>query len=206
MLLSDRHQPLSEVLQEIAETPSERISVNELSARFGGRALGALLLVFGVLCLLPLPPGGTTIFGLPLLLLAPQLMLGAQAPWLPQRLRHRPIELDDLRAGLPKVARWLKRIEALSRPRLTFLFGGVGQRVIGFVCTLLAVVLILPIPLGNLLPAAAVCVLALSLVQRGGLLALLGYAVALTSASVLVLAASLIISVFQHARTLIGAA
>jgi hypothetical protein len=204
MLLADRHQPLSEVLQEIADAPSERITINELSARFGGRALGALLLIFGILCLLPLPPGGTTIFGLPLLLLAPQLMMGARAPWLPQSLRCREIALDDLRSGLPRVVRWLRRIEALSRPRFIFLFGGVGQRLIGFVCTLLALVLILPIPLGNLLPAAAVCVLSLSLVQRDGLLALLGYAAAATSASVLVLAAHLIIRVFEQARTLVG--
>lgn len=205
MLLSDRHQPLSEVLLEIAESESATISVNELSARFGGRALGALLLVFGLLCLLPLPPGGTTIFGLPVLLLAPQLVLGARAPWLPDRLRRRTVQLDDLRVGLPRAARWLRRVEAVSRPRLTFLFGGVGQRLIGFVCTLLALVLILPIPLGNLLPAAAVCVLSLSLIQRDGLLALLGYAVAGASASILVIAAHLIVRVFEQARALIGA-
>lgn len=205
MLLSDRHQPLSEVLQEIAESPSERITVNELSGRFGGRALGALLLVFGILCLLPLPPGGTTLFGLPVLLLAPQLMLGAEAPWLPSRVRHRAIELDALRANLPRVAGGLRRVEAVSRPRLTFLFGGLGQRLIGFVCTLLALVLILPIPLGNMLPAAAVCLLSLSLIQRDGVLALLGYAVAFTSASVLVLAAHLIVELFEEVRALIGA-
>ena len=39
---------------------------------FGGRAIGALLFVFGLICTLPLPPGATTIFGFPLLLLAPQ--------------------------------------------------------------------------------------------------------------------------------------
>lgn len=206
MLLSDPHQPLSEVLQEIAETPSERISLNELSARFGGRALGALLLVFGILCLLPLPPGATTIFGLPLLLLAPQLLVGLRAPWLPQKLRHRAVEMDQVRPNLPRVIRWLRRIESVSRPRLTFLFGPVGQRLIGLVCTVLAVVLILPIPLGNLLPAASVSVLALALIQRDGILALIGYGAALASASVLVLAASIVIKAFQGLMALLSAA
>jgi hypothetical protein len=124
--------PLSEppLPKPDAETPSERISLNELSARFGGRALGALLLVFGILCLLPLPPGATTIFGLPLLLLAPQLLVGLRAPWLPQTLRHRAVEMDQVRPNLPRVIRWLRRIESVSRPRLTFLFGPVGQRLI----------------------------------------------------------------------------
>ena len=67
-----------------------------------------------------------------------------------------------------------------------------GERLIGLVCTVLALVLILPIPLGNILPAAAVSVLGLALAQRDGALALLGYALAAASASVLVLAAGII--------------
>lgn len=159
---------------------------------FGGRAMGALLLVFGLICTLPLPPGSTTIFGAPLMLLAPQLMLGARGPWLPRRLRARTLATADLGKALPRVLVWLERAEALSRPRLAFLFGPVGDRTIGLVCTVLAAVLILPIPLGNILPAAAVSVLGLALAQRDGALALLGYALAAASASVLVLAAGLI--------------
>jgi hypothetical protein len=185
-------QPLSEILREISEQAAPTVSVGELMERFGGRAMGALLLVFGIACTLPLPPGGTTIFGAPLVLLAPQLMIGSRAPWLPARMRAQTIATADLRRGLPRVLRWLKRIEAVSRPRLLFLFGAWGHRAIGLVCTLLALVLILPIPLGNMLPAAAVSVLSLSLVQRDGVLALFGYALAVLSGGVLVLAANLI--------------
>ena len=87
---------------------------------------------------------------------------------------------------------FLERVENLSRPRLSFVFSGPGQRLIGLVCTLFALVLILPIPLGNMLPAAAVSVLSLSLVQRDGLLALVGYALTAASVGVLVLAGGLI--------------
>jgi hypothetical protein len=190
--------PLSAVLLEIAEHGEARISVAELTQKFGGRALGALLFVFGLACLLPLPPGATTIFGLPLLLLAPQLVIGASAPWLPEALKRRTIEVDDLRSGLPRVIPWLQKVEAVSRPRLVVLFGPVGERVIGLVCTALAIVLILPIPLGNILPALAVSVLSFSLIQRDGLIAVAGYLIALASASILVLAAHIIVSMFRH--------
>ena len=205
-LLADYHQPLSEVLQEVADLPSEHITVAELVDRFGGRAMGALLLVFGLLCLLPLPPGGTTIFGMPLLLLAPQLMLGRHAPWLPQRLRLKTVPLDDMRGKLPRAIRWLRRLEAVSQPRLTFLFGSVGERLIGVVCTMLAFVLILPIPLGNILPAAAVSVLAASLVLKDGAIALFGYLLVLVSTGVLVLAANVIIRAFLHVWTVVSPA
>lgn len=190
-------QPLSAVLSETLEN-HETISVDELVARFGGRALGALLLVFGLMCTLPLPPGGTTVFGAPLLILAPQLMFGRRSPWLPARVRRRSIETRHLRKGLDRVLPWLTRIEAISRPRLSVLFSGPGQLAIGLICTVFAVILILPIPLGNLLPGAAVSVLSLSLIQRDGALALLGYVLAAASVGVLALAGGVILRTLQH--------
>jgi hypothetical protein len=199
-------RPLSALLRELYERDAERISVAELTDHFGGRAMGALLLVFGIACMLPLPPGGTTIFGIPLLLLAPQLLLGKPAPWLPVAVRRKSVAVSDLRAGLPRAVRILQRIEAVSKPRLAFLFVSLGQRLIGAVCTVLAFVLILPIPLGNILPATAVTVLSLSLVLRDGLLALFGYLLALTSAGVLVLAAHLVIAALQQIWSVVSPA
>jgi hypothetical protein len=191
-------QPLSAVLAEIVDHDAPRISVAELAQMFGGRAIGALLFVFGLACFLPLPPGATTILGTPLLVLAPQLAIGASAPWLPRRVKAQTIAIADLRGSLPGAIAWLRRIEAVSRPRLVVLFGPVGERVIGLVCTLLALVLILPIPLGNMLPALAVSVLSFSLIQRDGLIALLGYAVTAASATILVLAAHIVVRALQH--------
>lgn len=204
--IPDPKQPLSEVLLEIAESAGDSISLNDLMSHFGGRALGALLLIFGLLCMLPLPPGGTTIFGLPLVLFAPQLMIGARQPWLPKKLRERSFEAAGLREGLTRAAKTLKRMEAVSRPRLTFVVGGTGERVIGLVCLLLALVLILPIPLGNILPATAVTVLAFSLIQRDGAVALVGHAIAAASAGVLILAAHIIVRMAVHLWTVVTGA
>lgn len=194
----DKELPLSAVLLDIAAHGEPRISIAELMQKFGGRAIGALLFIFGLACMLPLPPGATTIFGIPLLLLAPQLVIGAAAPWLPERVKARTLSAADLKKGLPKVIPTLQKVEAISRPRLVFLFGSVGERVLGLVCTALALVLILPIPGGNILPAMAVSALSFALIQRDGLIALLGYAVAITSASVLALAANIIVKMFLH--------
>lgn len=203
---SETHQSLSDILKALADHEEPQISVAQMVERFGGRALGGLLLIFGLACSLPLPPGGTTIFGAPLLLLAPQLVIGARHPWLPSKVRRGSMATADLRKGLPRILPWVRRIEAVSRPRFGFLFGGVGERVIGVTCTLLAAILILPIPLGNMLPAAAVSVLSLALIQRDGLLALFGYALTAASFGVLVLAGSLLthgfhqlLGLFSHA-------
>jgi hypothetical protein len=197
--------PLSAILRAVGEREAATISIAELTELFGGRALGALLLVFGLICTLPFPPGGTTLFGAPLVLLAPQLIFGRRAPWLPAGVRSRTLSTAHLATGLPKVLVWLERVEAVSRPRLPILFGAVGERLIGLVIFVLALVLILPIPGGNFLPGVTVTVLSLALVQRDGLLALFGYGLAALSASILVLAAGLIARGAAHVISVITA-
>ncbi len=203
---SEAQQPFSALLDAVCDHPEPRISVGELTERFGGRAIGALLFIFGLVCTLPLPPGSTTIFGLPLLLLAPQLILKSHAPWLPKNVRARTLDVGQLKSGLARALPWLRRVEAVSRPRFGWLFSDWGQRVIGIICTALAFVLILPIPLGNILPALAVAVLSFSLVQRDGVLAVLGFALAAASAGVLVLAGHVVIRALQHFATMIAPA
>ncbi len=196
---ADENQlPLSAVLTDIANHGAARISVAELMQRFGGRAFGALLFIFGLACLLPWPPGGTTIFGFPLVLLSPQLIIGASVPWLPEAIKTRTIATADLRKGLPKVIPWLQKAEAISKPRLTLLFGPVGERVIGALCLVLALILILPIPGGNIPPALAVATLSFALIQRDGIIALMGYAMVAASGAVLALFAHIIVRTFEH--------
>ncbi len=202
----DDNRPLSDLLADICHHDGDWISVDELRHRFGARALGALLLFFSLICMLPLPPGATTVFGLPLLLLAPQLVIGNREPWLPQALKRRSAPMPALRKGLPKPIAWIRRVEALSRPRFSLLFGPVGERVIGVAFTAIAIVLIFPIPGGNFLPATAAALFALGLVLRDGVLVLLGYAVTAASATVLVLAAHLILAFAGQAITFLQSA
>lgn len=167
-----------------------RISLGEIIEGVGGRAFGAVLFILGLLNLLPLPPGATTVLGFPLLIVSPQLIVGRRAPWLPASLTRQTVERATLRRFCARAVPILRRIERLSTHRLGFLFGRIGDSAIGVVCGLLAAVLVLPIPLGNMLPAASVAVLGLSLVQRDGVLTLIGYAMAALSAAVLIAGAA----------------
>jgi hypothetical protein len=191
-------EPLSDIIDSLADGPAPTLTVGEMLQCFDSRAFGAMLFVFGALNMLPLPPGSSTFLSLPILLLAPQVAWGADAPWLPRKVMARSLKRDDLRRLFGKISPTLRRIEKVSRPRLAWLFAPAGERLIGVVCTLLALVLVLPIPLGNLLPGAAVATLALALVQRDGLLAMAGYGLAATSAGVLVLSASVVIEVLRR--------
>ena len=186
--------PLSALLLTLAEGGSGPVSVDAIIAHFGRRAFGAVLFVFAVPNLLPLPPGSSTFLSLPLLLLAPQLAHGAREPWVPRALGRRTVDRAALWRLCQRVAPWVERAERLTTQRLGFMFGRFGDLSIGIVCSLLAAVLILPIPLGNMLPAAAIVALALSLTQRDGALSIIGYLLALISAGVLTLSGHLVMT------------
>lgn len=194
---------LSALLQALCEGEGP-LTIGEMVDHFGHRAFGAVLFAFSSPNLLPLPPGSSTILSLPLLLIAPQLLVGVRAPWLPKLLTRKSIDRRALAKGFDKLLPRLAKIERLSRPRLGFLFGPVGDRLIGLVITLLTFVLILPIPLGNLLPAAAVACLALSLTQGDGVLALVGYGLAVASVAVLALSAGAAAAAARHLLQVFG--
>src|SRR5690606_36314235 len=119
------------------------------------------LFVFSVPNLLPLPPGSSTVLGAPLVIITPQLAIGARRPWLPRAVAERHIDRAALTQAFSRVIPGLEQVEKLLAPRWSFMFGPVGDRMIGLICFLLSLVLILPIPLGNMLPAASVSVFAL---------------------------------------------
>ncbi|MDP3340954.1 exopolysaccharide biosynthesis protein [Frigidibacter sp.] len=159
---------LSLILAELAEDGArERISVADLVQILQARAFGALLLVFALPNVLPAPPGTSGILGLPLLYLAAQMMLGKPA-WLPAFISKRSMLREDFGALITRVTPMLMRAERLLVPRLPALSTPLAQQLVGGLCLVLAIVLVLPIPLGNMLPAFAICLIALGILERDG--------------------------------------
>lgn len=65
-------------------------------------------------------------------------------------------------------------LERVLKPRLDLLVSPAAERLLGFALLILAVILFLPIPLGNMLPAVAICIVSLALVEHDGLAVLVG--------------------------------
>lgn len=135
----------------------------------GNDAIALALLLLTLPTLIPVPgPIGMT-FGTLLALLAVQLMLGSRTLWLPGWARRRPLPAKALRAPIARSLPWIGRAESLLRERRLSAFAGQRARaVLAAPLLLLAVAIILPIPLGNLLPAIALMVFALGFLTRDG--------------------------------------
>ena len=200
----ERQLSLSAMLLSLADMAQGPVSVAHIVEYFGPRAFGAVLFVFAIPNVFPLPPGSTTVLGMPLLIIAPQLAFGRRRLWIPDRLGRLSIDGGVLASICRRAAPWVARGERLTTRRLGFMFGAVGDAGIGIICSLLAAVLILPIPLGNMVPALAIATLAFSLVQRDGLLALAGYGLALASVALLVLSGGLVVQAVSRLGAMLG--
>lgn len=191
MIEKPKTRRLSEVLQDLEGAGT--VAVGDIANMMGERAFGALMFVFAVPNVIPTPPGTSAVLGLPLLFLTYQLMVGRQTIWLPQRIAQRLVSGDLLAAFTRRALPWLVKTETVLKPRLPLLVrNDMAERVLGFVCFLLSVVLFLPIPFGNILPALSISVLALALAERDGLAALLGYVLAGAGIALLALVSSAI--------------
>ena len=175
---------LSDMLAAIAADESrERVSIGDLLASMDARAMGALLLIFALPNVLPSLPGTSGILGLPLIYLTSQMMLG-RLPWLPKFIADRSLARRDFAALIDRMEPWLAWSERFLKPRLNWLVHEKAERLIGLVALLLSVILILPIPFGNMLPALAICLFALGLMEHDGVWVIAGMVVSVAATSV----------------------
>jgi hypothetical protein len=165
---------MSQALARVqAETETERVTIGDLFARIGERAHYTLLILFALPNTLPGIPGTSAVLGVPLLYLTLQLALG-RAPWLPGFIARRSVGREALASVLERAQPWLQRGEHYLKPRLRGLTGPWAERWVGICAVMLAAMIMLPIPFGNMLPALAIIFAALGLMEEDGLWVVIG--------------------------------
>jgi hypothetical protein len=169
----------STLLRDFIETQTEpRVTMGDLRDALDDRGFGVLILIFALPNLVPVNiPLLSAVLGLPLVLLAAQLAYGRHKPWLPDWLARQSFPRLGFAAVVAHATPYLERAERLLRPRLPGLLSWTGERLIGLALLILAIVLTAPIPLGNWLPAFAIAIIGLALVEKDGVAVLIGLGV-----------------------------
>jgi len=194
---------LADSLKPFLRLRKPELSLGEMLDRVEAKdGPGPVLLVLTLPVLLPLPPGFSMVLALPLLLVAPQIIIGRQEVWLPKFLSRRKIKRPALVKLIHRVLPSLERVEKFVRPRLGFLTTGVGASMVGVACTLVAVVLVLPIPFANLVPSLAMGAFSIGLTRKDGLFVLGGYGLILLAAVVVGLGVHGVTLGLSHLRAL----
>lgn len=171
--------------QAMDRLDGERPSLGELVGHLGDRAPAFLLLVLAIPAMVPTPglPAGF-LFGSLLALVAAQMMLGHEAPNVPGWIGRRRVKRSLLHSVVTKAVPVIERIEGWLKVRQAGLAHPTMLRPIGAVVVAMGILIALPIPFGNTLPALAVLVLALGLLARDGLAVVAGLGLSALAAAV----------------------
>jgi hypothetical protein len=115
-----------------------------------------------------LPPGSAAFIGLLYILLSLQMLFGRDEPWLPARLSRFRLSARTITALRDRGVPFLRRVERFSRPRPLLVDERIASRVVALVVLLLGIVLLTPLPFLNTLPALAVMLMGIGLLNRDG--------------------------------------
>ncbi|MGI8803556.1 MAG: exopolysaccharide biosynthesis protein [Solirubrobacteraceae bacterium] len=127
---------VSDELERWLEGDGEK-TLGSLIELFGKKSFAVLFVLLLGVPALPLPTGGAThVFEIIAVLLALELIAGREEIWLPRRWRSRELAGARQRRFITALMKLIRRLERISRPRLTFLF---AQRLSNIVFGLLVI-------------------------------------------------------------------
>jgi hypothetical protein len=201
------HRKVSQIIGELAASSKAHVKLADLLDVLDERAFGVLMLILSLPNAVGLGtiPGLSTVFGVPQIFVALQMIIGASRPWLPGVVLQRSIPMKDFRTMVEKAQPHLLRLERLLRPRLIMMSANLVERLLGLVLLLLSVMVALPIPFANQPPAVAQGLIALGLIERDGVVILIGLGVAVIATTIAaVVGGGIIAGLYFAARAVLG--
>jgi hypothetical protein len=166
------HVPTSVVLQDlIDDAPEDHFTLDWLISSLPERSFGIIMLLLAVLAMVPV---GSILPGILLAILAAQMIAGRPGPVFPRRIATRPLPTRHLARMARQPVLILKYLERVIRPRWPLPFGASKHVIGGVVLLLTCLILLGPLPLTNVPPAADIALISLAYIEEDGVLLAIG--------------------------------
>lgn len=178
-----RPRKLSDELAMILkEFEVETVTLREVLGLLHGRGYVLLVMLLALPFCTPIPlPGLSTPFGLIITIIGVRLALGAK-PWLPSKLLDTRLPPEIFARVFSFTRKIILGFERLLRPRLLWITGSdklLQMHAVPIVICALMLLLPLPVPFSNVVPAWGIMLIAGGLLERDGGFIIAGYAAAL---------------------------
>jgi hypothetical protein len=147
----------------------DETSIGTMILGLGDRSFGWTILLFSLVNMVPMPVGSTLITAIPLLLLTGQMALGLQHIALPDFIKRIRISRRRFKGVVVRLKPLFRPIERIVRPRLLWLFSRRNERLAGLMLFAVAAALFLPMPGSGFVPATALLISAIGLIERDGM-------------------------------------
>ena len=187
---SDNALRMSEVLQRFLEKhQGDEVRLRDLFNEMENRAFASTLLLCALPEALPLPIAGiSALVAMPLMLVSGQLVLGFQKPWLPDWVLDQPFKQEHSQLAISATIPFLEKLEYFFEPRWPLFTSPEAERCVGVILLFLSLIIALPIPFGNMLPAIIIVLICLGLIEKDGLIiAISGIVAGITPALLLLI-------------------
>ena len=172
---------LSSVISQVFSGDDKEISLKAILDGIKERGFGLMLVVLALPSALPVPaPGYSIPFGIVLMFLAGQIIIGRNSLWFPDFITKIKVPANQDSKLLKSMLKFLKFFEKFIKPRVSTLAKNpIWQKALAIVVLLCAISMLIPIPLTNTIPALGIFIIGLSLTQEDGLAGIFGAATGL---------------------------
>ncbi len=164
----------------INRIPNRNLSLSEIISLLGNDGLLLFASLLSIIFLIPISiPGLSTVFGILIFFLGISNLIN-KSIWLPSSIKNKSFSAEKLSIALNKGLKWFQYIEKMSKPyRLSLLISNkLASKINGFFILLGSILLMIPLglfPFSNTLPALIIFFLSIGIIQKDGIIILLGY-------------------------------
>lgn len=170
-------EPLAETMDRLfAGPPEETVSLQTLLDGMRGRSYPLVVAVFDVPNCIPTGiPWLSTITGIPICIVLVQMLMARPSAHLPQIIGNKCLPRGRLQRFMDRARPRIAWLERRVHPRLGGWTRHTSRLALSIAALANAIVLALPIPFDNFFAAWAVMFFALALLERDGVMAILGW-------------------------------
>ncbi len=163
----------------VNKSSADRIPVRDLVDAMQAIGFGLAMMIFAFGIIIPLPPPFPSIIAMPLIVFSLQMIAGYTAPKLPKRFEKISVKRSVVAMLVQKSAPYIRKVEHILRPRLSFVTTPRAERVIGVFALIFSSFIVLPMPLSNFIPGLGILIISFGLLGKDGLVVICGIIVGL---------------------------
>ena len=178
----DRINSTSALINDIYnKNVEDNIKVGTLLKSIDSGGFALLNLIFSIILMIPLPPPIAIIAGLIVMFLSFQMIIGMKEVWLPKFITEKSIKRTTLTVIVEKSTIYLYKLERFTRRRFTFVSNPITERIIGAFIFFLAGITLTPIVFANTIPGLAIILISFGMINKDGLMVIIGFIVSIFS-------------------------